>query len=236
MTTAVDVMDVICPVRPGDDNDELRFALRTWEQHLPHARIWIVGDKPSWVTNVEFIPGNTGPTGHANVYRNILAACEHPDISPTAVVLNDDIYVTEPVDTPPTWFRSTLREHLELPRVKKAKGQWWPTSLETTLICLQAHGIADPISYELHTPFVIDTQKMADTLRLFQHVTPDNPPQWRSLYGSMHSIGGTRHHDGKMYGPGDIHTPYHSTEDRSWHHFAARFAHDYPTPSRYERQ
>ena len=227
-------MDIICPVRPGDRNEELRYAIRSWQANLIHDTIWIVGHKPAWLTGVEYIPGNTRTTGHANVYWNILAGCEHPDISDQVLILNDDMFITEPVASVEVLYRSTLSEHLELPRVQRARTGWWANSLRTTHLALQAHGIADPISYELHTPLPADKQAMAATLRLMQYVTPDNPPQWRSLYGNLHNIGGTTHDDCKMYGPGELKRPYHSTEDTSFGHYSQQLTALFPHPSRYE--
>lgn len=225
---------VLIPVRPGDDNEELRFSLRSIEANLPHDRVWIVGYQPNWVTNVEYIPGNTQPHTKANIYHNLLAACEHPDVPDDLVVFNDDFMVTEPV-TPVIHYRSSLQEHIDLPKVQRAKGWWWQ-SLTTTQTCLQALGFTDPLSYELHIPLLINKQAMADTLRRFQHVQPQNPPQWRTIYGVVNGIGGTPHPDPKAYRAGPVHTPYHSTTDRSFQHFAQHFEQLFPTPSRYEKQ
>lgn len=224
-------MDVIYPVRPGDDNPELMYSLRSLEANYPHDRVWIIGHKPAWLTDVEYIPGNFGDY-HSNVYNNIRLACEHPDIAEDIVIFNDDFFITEPITDIHTLYRSSLTEHLDLPRVKR--GGWWKASLETTQVCLQAHGIADPISYELHLPFPCSKTLMAETLTLFQHVTPDNPPQWRTLYGNLHNIAGRRHRDVKAYHQAQLHRPYHSTEDRSFAGFASQLAHLFPNPSRYE--
>lgn len=227
-------MDVIYPVRPGDDNEELRFSLRSLEANLPHGRVWVVGYKPAWLTGVEFIPGNRFTSGHANVYDNIRRACEHPGLTDDVVVMNDDFYVTRPIDELPTCYRSTLVEHINLPRTQAKRG-WWFDSLNATLTCLQAHGIADPISYELHVPLVINRKRMAQTLSLMRHVAPDNPPQWRSLYGNLHNIGGQQHADGKTYGPStELNAPFHSTEDRSFHYSRPYLERMFPHPSRWE--
>lgn len=226
-------MDVIYPVRPGDDNEELRYSLRALDANFPHDRVWVVGYKPVWVTGCEYIPGNTGEY-HANVYNNIRSAVDHPDVSDDVVIFNDDFFVTEPVARVATYCRGTMAEHIALPRVQRNKG-WWHESLTTTLTCLHANGIAEPLSYELHVPLPVDKNRMADTLARFQYVTPDNPPQWRSLYGNLHAPAAERHHDVKSYGAGELHRPFHSTEDRSFVAFEQQIHELFPTPSRYER-
>lgn len=226
-------MDIVCPVRPGDNNPELRLAIRSWEANLTFDRIWIVGHKPSWLTEVEFIPGNLADNGHANVYTNMLIASQHPDVSDTYLALNDDIFVTAPT-TPKVAYRCTIAEHLEIPRVKR--GGWWKDSLETTLVCLQANGIPDPLSYELHVPLPVNKAKMAQTLERFKYVTPANPPQWRTLYGVFNKIGGRRRQDVKAYHGGEISKPYLSTEPKSFREFQGWLESMFPQPSRYERR
>lgn len=227
------LLDVVYPVRPGDSNAELQYSLRALEANFPHATVWIVGYKPAWVTNVEYLPGNDQSSPRANLYWNILNACRLPDLSDDIVLMNDDFHLTAPVQEIPVVYRGLLRDHIGLPRVQRGAA-WWRESLQTTLTCLQAHGIAEPLSYELHTPFVVKKQLMAETLELFQHVTPDNPPQWRSLYGNLHQIGGEPHADGKAYRPGPVSVPFHSTDDASWRYFAPHFRKTFPDRCRYE--
>lgn len=226
-------MDVVIPVRPGDSNDELRFTLRSLDAYCSHDRVVIVGYQPNWLTNVEFIPGNSAGPPRANVYHNVLAACEHPDVSEECIITNDDIIITEPV-TPDVHYRSTLQAHIDLPKVQRAKGWWWQ-SLTTTQICLQALGHSDPLSYELHVPLPIDKQAMAETLDRFKDVQPQNPPQWRTIYGVLNNIGGTQAPDPKAYRAGPVQKPYHSTTDSSFHHFHQHFQAQFPEPSRYEK-
>lgn len=224
-------MDVVYPVRPGDANDELRYSLRSLA-NIPHGRVWIVGYKPTWVTGVEHIDGNQfGP--HANVYENIRAAMNCPDVSDEVIIFNDDFFVTERIAEIPRLYRSTLAEHIALPRVQRNRG-WWLDSLNATLVCLQVHGITDPLSYELHVPVVVNKRKMADTLAAFAQVTPVNPPQWRTLYGNLYAAGGTRQADVKQYGAGEMKRPFHSTDDRSFVHYRNGLDYLFRAPSPYE--
>jgi hypothetical protein len=225
-------VDIVCPVRPGDDNKSLRLAIRSWESHLTFDRIWIVGHKPAWLAGVEHIPGNPTNNGHANVYTNMLIASQHPDVSSTYLAVNDDFFVTAPT-VPEVFHRCTLTEHLNIPRVKR--GGWWKDSLEITRVCLQAHGIAEPLSYELHVPLPVNKAAMTQTLEQFQYVTPDNPPQWRSLYGNLHNIGGTQRADVKAYQSGKLSRPYHSTSPRGFPAYADELAAMFPEPSQYEQ-
>lgn len=227
--------DIVIPVRAGDYNDELRWTLRCLQTNYPHyGRIWIVGHKPNWLTNVEFIPGNPSRHLHANIYLNLLAAATHPDVPAQFLIFNDDFFVTEPINDIPIGYRCTLREHLAI-RGARRGAAWWRDSLRTTMICLQTAGFDDPISYELHIPLPVRKDLLAVTLTRFAAVEPQNPPQWRSLYGNLHRIGGRKIIDGKAYVMGAINTPFHSTDDNLWRQYSRQFAARWPTPSRYEK-
>lgn len=225
------------PVRPGQHNDELRFSLRSL-QNLPEVdEVWIVGHHPAWCQPDRFIPGNQWPTGQANVYRNILAGCQaaaaagHHEL----IVLNDDFYITETVEQLPALYRGTLAGHVSLPALK-GRTDWWPRSLRVTEAILQAAGVAEPLSWELHVPLRVNPALMADILGRFELVTPDNPPQWRSLYGNLAGLDGEQSPaDYKQYGTrGQVTVPFCSTIDDDFHAYFVPLRNRFPTPSRWE--
>lgn len=226
--------DAIIPVRPGDNNEELRFTLRCLEANLPHNEVWIVGYQPTWVTNVQFIPGN-GHQGNNNVYRNILAACEHPDVPDEFIVFNDDFLVTEPVTQVPVWHHGSLSA--QVAGVRRNPKTWWHKSLLLTLDTLRHAGYRDPISYEIHCPLPVRKAGMAAALREFINIHKHNiPVQWRTVYGVLNDIGGVQHTDCKArHRGGEILTPFHSTADSSWRWYRRYFETHYPQPSRYEK-
>lgn len=235
-------MLAIYPVRPGDHNPELAYSVRSLANAPQIDEVWTVGHCPAWLSPDRHIDGNRRANGHANVYDNIRLACHAAkNLGEDVAIFNDDFYLTDHVAELPTLYRSTLDEHLDLPRVRKAArrryapDRWWPDSLNTTRTCLQAHGIAVPLSYELHVPFLCNPDLMAQTLHQFRHVTPDNPPQWRTLYGNLHEIGGHRTDDAKAYSPGQLRRPFHSTEDQTFSYFATQLDALFPDPSRYEK-
>jgi len=225
----------VYPVRPGDSNDELRFSLRSLV-NVPHGRVWMVGYKPSWVRGVEFIEGgNTDmPAPRANLYNNLILACQHPGISDQVLIMNDDFYFIGPTRRVPVLFRGSLAEQVATVTQRGGVKGWWQESLMATQRCLAAAGYPDAVSYELHTPFPCDRGALADTLQRFAGVSPYNPPQWRTLYGNVRQAGGVVGPDVKSLRPGPIHRPYHSTDDASWRYFRIRMMEMFPQPSPYE--
>lgn len=231
-------LPVVYPVRPGDANEELRFSLRTLQANYPdHGPVWIVGYKPNWVTNVEFIPGNSygAPHWNHNVYRNILAAAEHPDIPDEFLVMNDDFFITQPVaDIPIQYWGSLVKQ---CSGIRNKPTTWWHRSLLFTLDTLQHDGYPNPISYEIHCPLPVNKANMAGALRRFVGVHQNGiPVQWRTVYGVLNTIGGTQAKDCKArHRGGPILKPFHSTADASFRFYRPHFQQHYPKPSRYEK-
>ncbi len=175
--------DIVYFVRDGDYNEELRFSLRSVAKNVPHKRIWIVGYTPKWVRNVKSVRGNLQGSKWLNVLDNLRLICEKVDAE-QFVVMNDDFFVTQAVDALPALRRGeTLIEH-----IAHVKGHGsWRDSLLATMKMLRELGYQDPLSYELHVPVIMERAKLAEVVKVAEQVK-GNPPQWRTLYGNMHSV------------------------------------------------
>ena len=187
-------MDAAYVCRAGP-NEELRYSLRSAHVNAGVKRVWIIGDAPDWYTG-PLIRGNRFATKQRNVFDNVLALATHPDLPDEVAVWNDDFFAMQPVKVEMN-YRCTLAEHLTH---VKSRGWWWQ-SLMLTRTYLRRNGHRDPRSYELHRPCPIVRADMARILADAAKVRPDNPPQWRTLYGVLAEAGGTQDHDGKVYGP-----------------------------------
>lgn len=224
-------MDVVYIVRNGDRNEELRYSLRSVWFNLRPESVWLVGYKPTWVGGVGHILGNGRKLKPANVYHNVLTACTARATPDRFILFNDDFFVTRPVTEVPVYKRGLLSDHLLLPKVQRQANSWWGRSLGLTLELLKNEGIEDPVSYELHVPFPVEKDRMAETLQRFSGVNPLNPPQWRSLYGNLHQIGGAVRPDCKGK---EVGVPFHSSDDSNWPDVAPVFKEMFPERCPYE--
>jgi hypothetical protein len=225
-------VDVIIPVRSGA-NPELRYALRSLA-NLPHDRVVIIGDPPDWVTNVDILPGNRSENPHYNVADNIRLGCLADGLSDEVILLNDDFYITAPVDEIPSLYRSTLNEHISTLAHRK---DWWPRSLRLTQTYL-ATRVEVPLSFELHIPMVVRRAAMRDVCERAIAESPDNPLQTRSLYGNLFHVPATRADgDVKLYNHAvvELPSPFTSTHDGTFTSFRRQLDALFPAPSRYER-
>ena len=82
------------------DDMELRYSLRSLEKYCKnYGRIFVVGRKPDWLTNVEFLPcEDCYDAAHKNMMNKITYACKETDISEDFVMQADDHFYVRPYD------------------------------------------------------------------------------------------------------------------------------------------
>lgn len=225
-------MDVVYIVRNGEKNEELRYSLRSVYHNLQPDSVWIVGYKPGWVKNVGYVRGNPKKLKPANGYHNVLRACTTSEIPDEFVLFNDDFFVTDRVSEIPVLHRGSLSGHINSDPVRRQGPSWWYRCLASTQKYLKEAGISRPLSYELHVPFPVVKDRMAETLQRFASVALIDPPLHRSLYGNMHQIGGTRRSDCKN--TEEVGVPFYSTDDPRWPGVAGWFSERFPEKCPYE--
>ena len=221
--------DVVYPVRPGEDNEELRYSLRSL-RNVPHGRVWITGFVPSWLRNVGALPVQFR---HGNKVRNVRAnfkaACAHPEVADTFYVFNDDMFVMHAVENIPTMHLGPLEAYIG--RIKQGLYQ---ESLLNALVYLRANGHPEPLAYNAHTPVLVRKRDFRATLRLLEAKLPQRTSVM-TMYGNLHKIGGRR--AGNAKNPKVDERLIISTNDRSFREDAAGtfIRSRFPDPSPYER-
>lgn len=216
----IEEMDIIIPVNYGDDNEELRYCLRSIENNVPHHNIIIAGFKPRWVQNVIHIPNTSkSRVKYDRVAENILAGANYSELSDWFILFNDDMFVMEPVKEFPAAHRGILHEDSI-----SEKAPLHRKSFEDTRVALNAAGIEKPMNYEMHSPMVISKHGLLAVETIKMELAPPERDilQLRSMYGNLHHIGGEMRHDVKIadnatfnYAP-DF--PFISTTDESFKH------------------
>lgn len=239
---------LICPVRPGDSNEELRYALRSWETNLilpGGLELWTVGYKPTWLAPDRHIEGNRYKATVLAVFDNIYLASEAayhdaPGADP-AVYMNDDFFCLDPVGAIlPTMRNMTLEQ--QVAKAPQGMGLWWPRSLALTLDWLRGEGFPHPASYEGHRPLLASPGGMFEALSRWRKTSgwdngdiPDSAPQWRTIYGVLNEVHAYPVADAKLgMKVTGIGTPWVSTSDESWRRYALDMKRRFPKPSRWE--
>ena len=181
-------MDIVYPLGTGSvwENNELRFSLRSVEENLIGlGRVWVVGEKPSWLTGVEHIPMKD-PTGVP--WRNSLAkireACKRAELSPEFLYMNDDFFLTQPVDIMkfPFIYKGNLPSGRRASRLLSLNRKESTTGLLVNMRLTTS-------DYDCHAPFRLEKGKV-----LALPVDDKTPGafHWRSLYGNLYNVGGEK--------------------------------------------
>lgn len=227
---------LICPVRPGDNNEELRYALRSWETNLDlpgGLPLVTVGYKPSWLRPDHHIEGNRYESLPLAVWDNIrLGAeyCHEPDVD-AVVFMNDDFFCLDPVGAVlPVKRNITLAQH-----AAKSGTLWWGESLRLTASWLSDQGYPSPDSYEVHRPLLAQPERMVWALDQWDGGFQGTIPQWRTMYGVLNRIEAHPVRDCKLgTGVTGLGTPWVSTSDQSWRRHRSALIPRFQKPSRWE--
>lgn len=230
---------LICPVRPGESNEELRYATRSWETNLHLTgglELWTVGHCPSWLKPDRHVNGNFYTSMPLAVFDNIRLGAEeafnyfHEEV----VFMNDDFFCLDPVGAIlPVRRNCTLEEHINQFPVNA--GLWWPRSLRLTASWLADQGFPHPDSFEVHRPLLASTERMLEALTRWSYPLDDMVPQWRTVYGTVAKVDAYPVADVKLgRAATGVGSPWVSTSDASWRLYALDIKKRFQKPSRWE--
>jgi len=232
---------LILPLRAGEDNEELRYALRSWEEHLllpDGLYLLVVGDHPSWLEPDAFVQGNLYQSAQANVWTNVIIGAQWAFANgyDEAVYMNDDFFCTDPVVALPVYRRNrTLAQHLAM--FPQRDDMWFVRSLDLTGLWLTNQGYPSPLSYDVHRPLLCKPQAMLSALTKWDGDLEGDIPQWRTIYGVLNEVEAVPVADVKLgVAEGNQHAPWVSTSDISWRKYGLMLQQRFPKPSRWEQQ
>lgn len=228
--------DIVYVVRPGDWNEELRYSLRSLV-NLPHGRVWIVGHKPPWVTNVHHWARNQSEGKHLNATKGLVEITDEIGASLTKpfLLFNDDFYVMRPIKKMPILHMGPVGEVIDWYARMRHIGAYYRGMQETYQLC-KALGIQKPLSYELHVPMPIYREPLLDAWKKGRHL---KILHIRTLYGNLAGLQGTYMADVKVYRgrtKGWEDWPFLSTNDDAlvFPEMRKHLRTAFPTPSPYE--
>lgn len=232
-------MDFVYVVRRSEENEALRYSLRSIEQHTPVGRVWVVGYKPKWIHGVGYLPTNQSRSKWENSTANLLTACLHDEVAESFVYMNDDFYVVEPVDDIEPLHRGPVADVLD--QYTYTRGHYVAGMRETARL-LASLGVKRPLSYELHVPMLIERAAMVEAMHAAtdrKYVFPMTALHKRTLYGNLRGVGGRQVPDVKANAetstlpPG----PYWSSSSAALRGRMGReLRRRFPTPCSFERR
>lgn len=186
--------DIVYVVRESEDNEALRYSLRSLV-HLPHGKVFMSGYTPSWVRGVVSINREQDHAPDlANSNTNLYAALIQPDLSDDFIVMNDDFFIMEPVESIPVLHQGSLDARIAAYRTDNRFEQAY--SLIRTKEWLEKNGYSSLLSYELHMPMVYNRQKLLQVFHRWQPY-PLFTLRPRTCYGNVYHLNGQEVNDAK---------------------------------------
>lgn len=148
-------MDIAIPLKRDRFTNyyELRMTLRSIEQNLTGYRnIYIIGEKPGWISGVIHIPASDVPLRKAfSIYRKMMMAATRSEVSQNFISWADDTYLLEPLHVSgiKDWYDGTLKEW-----TYKNINTLYRTIIKNTLSLFP-----DGLFYNVHTPCIYDKDR-----------------------------------------------------------------------------
>lgn len=155
--------DLLYVVGPGSSgHEELRHSLRSVAKNLPHRKTWIVGSVPDWVTNVETISLRPHPEKFPNQRQSLTAAVHNPFLAEQFILMNDDMFVIEPVVASlPCFHLGFTSTHLSWLASIGKDNDW------TQAVAATAEWFGDPNCYECHIPLAFSKKALRAVLSAY---------------------------------------------------------------------
>lgn len=203
-------MDLVYIVKKAEVNNELRYSLRSIAKFLPQSNIWIVGYKPSWVQNVNYLPVEQTGNKWQNSITNIIAACKCPDISEDFVLMNDDFIAIKPITNLEESVNVSLGLLSNSIKIHDKKVSNWHKAFKYVDELLKDLNVKEPYyDYETHLPLQINKEKYLAIMNLAkvkEFMKTDKILHKRTLYKNIDSntIPTTLIHDVKILKEGDV--------------------------------
>lgn len=159
--------DLVYIVKKDENNPDLKMSLRSVDKFCTFRKIWIVGYKPSWVQNVEYIPTDQPGNKWNNSCINWKTACENKNISEDFVLMNDDFFALHPIRD----WKSSLNVCLgsfddEARKYKHTKFSKWQGGFVFGTELLDSLKCSTRYNFESHIPMVINKKNYLNMLKL----------------------------------------------------------------------
>lgn len=239
------ITDVVYKVKPSDDNQELRYSIRSVSENWPDARIVIAGYKPTWLTGVYHIPvkQEVGQK-HKNADRIVKEVLLSPTISDPCWLVDDDMFMLSKATYQEGYYGGPVvnwgpvQDILDSPSRDYLGSHYLRSMIETKAI-MDSLGITNPTSHACHTPLLSYKKPLLSSM---DYSIEGKFIQYSTIYGNQINLGGQSiANDIKVYNLMELpdwvyNTDYISTSDRSFSHgeIGRWLRHRFSTVSKYE--
>lgn len=211
--------DIVYLVGPDEHNDQLRYSLRSLS-NLPHDRVWIVGHKPRWVKDVQYLPVAQSASKHTNTWRNMEELAKHGPES--FYLFNDDYFLLHPMREIPVFNRGSLDERIAYYERKPGLRAWAARGRHTRRAFDRlGRDLSSLLTYELHLPLPLERSWVAGAVEDLHKVRELEPRFYmkRTWVANWADLGGQKSQDCKVHskwGNATLRGSFLSTSDQAW--------------------
>lgn len=178
--------DILLYIGPGE-NEELRYAIRTWEENLNFGKLYAVGGpKPKWFNPDIYVENPLQYSKMRQCYQNLKIALSDDRLTEDILLMMDDIFL---LDDWGDWRINHNRGELEAQYEmleQKFGGNSYTKMLKATDKELKKD-FEHPLSFEEHAPFLCNREKLLAILDKYGAHAMDNL-LYRSIYGNLYNI------------------------------------------------
>lgn len=191
-TKDLDVVYFVSAFPKGD----LLYSIRSVAKNLQFRHLWIYGGKRTNIKPDKYvrIMNQKGGDKWEKVRGMYKEVCLNDEISDNFIMFHDDFFMMKPINKIEPIYRGTFEQHISAVEAKFGKDISKYTSLLKNASETLKNANKGTLSYELHTPFVFNRQKLLEILELYP-----NSHCIRSIYANYYKIGGKQHHDVKIF-------------------------------------
>lgn len=164
----------------GGENEELRYAIRSWERNLKFDKLCAVGGPlPQWFEPDIYIPNPCRYPKMQQCWDNLCLALKDRRLSQHIVLMMDDIYLLKPFGE---WKLNHNRGTLDEQVARIGTTGEYSRLVQKTNILLKKDFSA-PLSFEEHAPFYCEKNRLHTVLSQY-----GSDYLYRSIYGNIYQI------------------------------------------------
>lgn len=231
------MIDIVYFVKDEDENEELKYSLRSLKNFLPseEKRVIFYGGCPKDLKpDMHFKVWQHSGTKYGNVHSMYEELSQNLHINSEFYMFNDDFFVMKKINEWKPQHSGTLSSYIK--RIEKNCGaSCYTMRLLRALSKMQEDG-KEVLNYELHIPMKYNKRNLRELLKVNRGLNGV-----RSQYGNIfYSTISTNRKDVKIFSNTEDFTKtsdYLSTSDESWKDFPVGeyIRNKFKTPSKYER-
>jgi hypothetical protein len=183
-------MDIVIPFRSDLSpwqNNELRYALRSFEKHLKGIKhVWLIGNGPEWISErvkIMHHPDRWQHNKDANIFEKMLAVAKNTEISDPFLFANDDHFLLKNTRAReiPNYYHNTLIEKVNAS--KKVIPDYPAKCLRTGI---ELTKLGKPIlNYDIHVPMLMYKSQVIESLSSVDYKTEGVGLVMKSVYGNF---------------------------------------------------